>query len=87
MRAVGDDAGRDGRGGVLLFRGVVGAAVASLYIPAWHPTAAVSTGGKLAGAAGGGVAAGGAASRAAAERTGGGGAAASWPWTEQQAAC
>ena len=80
-------AGRDGRGGVVLFRGLLGA-VASLFTPAWHPTVAVSTLGQLAdgSVAAGGAAAGGAAGGAT-EKTGGGGAAASWPWTVQQAAC
>ena len=88
MRAAPSAAVRDGRGGVELFSGLVGAVAAQLPPPAWHPTAAVSTLGKLAAGsvAAGGAAAGGAAAGAA-DEAGGGGAAAGWPWGVLRAAC
>ena len=69
MRAAPCAAVRDGRGGVVLFSGLFGA-VTSPPPPAWHPTAAVSTLGRLAegSVAGGGAAAWG----TAADEAGGG---------------
>ena len=84
MRAAPSAAVRVGRGGVVLFSGLFGA-VASPPPPAWHPTAEVSTLGKLAAGsvAGGSKAEGG----TAADEAGGGGAAAGWPWDVPRAAC